>query len=341
MTEHDSDPPRPTTPHDGLFKFTFAQPEHARGLLRALLPADALALVDLDSLERVSGTFVDPELSELESDLLYRVNVAGREALVMVLIEHQSRSDPAMPFRLARYMMRALEEWSREHPTALKLPAIVPLVVAHAERAWSAPTSLLELYNVPDELRSALAPHLLNFRFLLDDLTSQSPEQLLQRQTTVFAKLVLFLLQRARTSSDLLDEMRSWLTLARAVSAIELADEEQVSIVAYTRVVAGIDPARMRSFLRDDLLNPNPDEVMSSAEKLIRMIGPPIWLEQGRNQGRSEGRAELLLRLLSRRFGPMSAEVETRLHHASSEELDAMGERVLDAKTLAEVLDPR
>ena len=60
-------------------------------------------------------------------------------------------------------------------------------------------------------------------------------------------------------------------------------------------------------------------------------------LERGLEQGREQGKTELLCRLLSRRFGPLPAEVETRLARATAADIDAWSLRILDAGTLADV----
>ncbi len=55
-------------------------------------------------------------------------------------------------------------------------------------------------------------------------------------------------------------------------------------------------------------------------------------------QGRSEGRAGLLAKLLAHRFGPLPGAAHERLAAASMEELDAIGERLLTARSLPEAL---
>lgn len=62
--------------------------------------------------------------------------------------------------------------------------------------------------------------------------------------------------------------------------------------------------------------------------------------EEGREEGRSEGEAALLLRLLARRFGPVSAATRQRIAEADADTLLVWGERVLDAKTLDDVWGP-
>jgi len=58
---------------------------------------------------------------------------------------------------------------------------------------------------------------------------------------------------------------------------------------------------------------------------------------QGMQQGVLQGESILLRRLLTRRFGVLPDIIETRLAHADSEQLEAWGDRVLDAKSLDEV----
>jgi len=61
----------------------------------------------------------------------------------------------------------------------------------------------------------------------------------------------------------------------------------------------------------------------------------------GKAEGRAEGRTALLTRQLTLRFGTLPSEVAARIAAASIEELDAIGERLLTARTLQEALDPR
>lgn len=84
--------------------------------------------------------------------------------------------------------------------------------------------------------------------------------------------------------------------------------------------------------------NPSPEE----QEFIVRMHN--TWekaRELGREQGHKEGELKILLRLLRARFGELPAATVARINAADVGELEQWGERVLDAKTLAEVLgDP-
>ena len=81
-------------PHDLFVRYTFGHPERAEAELRAVLPAYVVSEVDWSSLRQESGSVVDPELRETESDLLFTARLrTGRSLLLYVLLEHQSSVD--------------------------------------------------------------------------------------------------------------------------------------------------------------------------------------------------------------------------------------------------------
>jgi hypothetical protein len=63
------------------------------------------------------------------------------------------------------------------------------------------------------------------------------------------------------------------------------------------------------------------------------------YVALGKTEGRAEGVAALVIRQLTRRFGPLAEDVRNRLAAASIEELDTIGERLLTAATLQEAMD--
>ena len=59
------------TPHDALFKATYSDPARAAAHLASVLPAGLVARLDLDTLEVLPGSFIDPELAQSASDLRF------------------------------------------------------------------------------------------------------------------------------------------------------------------------------------------------------------------------------------------------------------------------------
>jgi predicted transposase/invertase (TIGR01784 family) len=103
-------PPDLPQPHDSFFKETFGRPEVAADFLQNYLPASVAALLQLDRLTPQRETFIDPDLQEHFSDLLYQAPLRdGEQANVYILFEHKSYPDRLVAFQLLRYMVRIWE----------------------------------------------------------------------------------------------------------------------------------------------------------------------------------------------------------------------------------------
>jgi hypothetical protein len=205
-------------PHDRFVKEVFARQDCAAAHLRAFLPPAVRAALDLRTLELVSGSFVDEALQEHHTDLLYRVRLAGREAFVYVLFEHQSTVDPLMALRVLRYVLRIWSRWQADHPGSQELPPVVPMVLYHGEGRWSAPTNLRQLQGQGRAELEALLAHAPSCGFVLVDLSDLEDEVLREvaREGAAFAGLALLTLKHVR-SIRLLERFARWRDLLRAV----------------------------------------------------------------------------------------------------------------------------
>ncbi|MGF6191755.1 putative transposase YdaD [Serratia sp. 509] len=122
------------TPHDATFRQFLTQPEVARDFMELHLPAELRAICDLNTLKLESGSFVEDNLRQYFSDVLYSLKTtAGDDGYVHVLIEHQSTPDQHMAFRLIRYAVAAMQR----HLEAghKKLPLVIPMLFYTGKRS--------------------------------------------------------------------------------------------------------------------------------------------------------------------------------------------------------------
>jgi flagellar biosynthesis/type III secretory pathway protein FliH len=73
-------------------------------------------------------------------------------------------------------------------------------------------------------------------------------------------------------------------------------------------------------------------------EQRVRGEGIKEGKKAGIKAGKKEGEREIVRKLLTLRFGPLSADAERRLRRASLATLERWAERVLTAKKLADVI---
>lgn len=323
------------SPHDAFFKAMFSQPENAIGQFKALLPPAVLAHLDLTTARVVPGSFVSEDLTTRHTDLLYEVQFGARPALLFILFEHQSWVDPALPVRLLIYITRIWEDWLRRNEGATQVPAVIPLVLYHGATAWTAATQLLDVIDLPADALAAVREHLPTFRFVLDDLTQRSDQDLRAREGAVLGRLALLLMRHLR---DLRPEPAKVDAFLRSVADLlsHLPHRDRVQSFRYILEVAERRPDAVQAALRGVASPRVLEDVMTAAEQL-RREGEQTGRLEGELTGRLLGKRSMLLRQLRVRFGQITPEVEQRITTSDEPSLDTWADRVLTATSVGDV----
>lgn len=337
-----------TGSHDSLIKWTFSNVRYAAVELRAMLPPALLAKLDLSTLQLRPGSFVDRDLRQSHTDLLYSVQLASRQAYIYLLLEHQSDPDGSMPFRLLAYLVRVwqdhLRRAERGSGTALPLPLIIPLVVHQGPNGWTKARHFHELFD-PELLQVEGVANLVpSFSFLLDDLVQQSDAALLARardQAELLVSLALWALRDARSRERLLNSLLQWAPIMQAAGQSDEGSEALATLWGYffmvTPDLSEHDFAQALSAALPDSQGPIMATLAEQWMKKGRAQGLAKGLEKGLEKGLNQGRRDTLARLLELKFGPTPDWAQTRLTAASREELARWTERVLGAESLEAV----
>lgn len=320
-----------STPHDALFRSIFSQPPQARAELRAVLPASLLQHFDLDSLTALDGTFLDESLRATSADLLFSVRQRrGGDALVYLLLEHQSTGDPQMALRLLGYLTRIWERDALLHP-GQKRPPIVPVLIHQGPRPWPWPTRhVASQVDADEDLVAELAPLHLDFGFVIDDLAGQSDSELLARGDDAIARLTLIALRNGRDHPRLLEHVAEMIRALevdlRGPTVVEALDRlaryvfhvsERPLPDVFEAIGAAVDPETRSS-------------LMTTAEHQIA-----AW----RAEGGLAARRACLIEILETRFGTVAAEVRRRIEEAPIEQLVAWFRRAAVANAASEVFE--
>jgi predicted transposase/invertase (TIGR01784 family) len=329
-------------PHDALFKFALAQPEHARGVLQTVVPPVLAEALDWSTLTLRPGNYVDIGLREQLTDLLYSATWrGGDEVFVYFLFEHQSTlptapNDGLMAFRLLRYQVQIWERWRADHPGEKALPMIIPIVMYHGTTPWSEPRSFDALLAVPPGVRPAVDPYLVQFAYVLDDVSKISDDELHEgARLTALAKLVTMLFKHARTRADLIQILGRWVDVMREVARAANGLEALARVVRYIlEVNEHVRSEALQALLEREIGPEAKDTIVTAAQQYIEQ-----GRQQGIQQGIQRGESAVLLRLVRQRFGDaVDPQIEQRIATASIEQLDTWTARVLSAATLAELL---
>jgi len=261
------------TPHDASFRQFLTQPDVARDFMEIHLPVEFRTLCCLNTLKLESGSFVEDDLRQYFSDVLYSMQTAtGDGGYIYVLIEHQSTPDKHMAFRLMRYavaaMQRHLEVGNK------KLPLVVPLLFYTGKRTpYPYSTNWLQEFDNP-----SLAGKLYGSDFPLIDITVIPDEAIVAHRRMA----ALTLLQKHIRHRDLAD-----LTgiLAPLLLSGYLSSAQILSLFNY--IIKAGDTTDAEAFLRGlaQQLPKYKETLMTIAQKLEQK-GIQMGFEKGEREAR-------------------------------------------------------
>ena len=152
-------------PHDKFFKETMSDAETARDFLMHYLPEGLVRLIDLDHLSLQKDSFIEKELQETFSDLLYKTSLAGQDTYLYFLFEHKSYLSTTTALQLLKYMVSIWAQKANKEK-AFTLPVIIPLVIYHGEDRWTASRSLSGLMEL-DTLPASITQYIPDFEFTI------------------------------------------------------------------------------------------------------------------------------------------------------------------------------
>ncbi len=269
------------TPHDAAFRSFLANPDVARDFLELHLPAEYRQLCDLSTLKLEPATFVEPDLHQYASDILWSVKTTGGEdGYVYTLIEHQSTENLYMPFRMLRYSVAAMQRHLEQHKT---LPLVIPVLFYHGERSpYPYSMNWLDCFENP-----ALAAKIYTKPFPLVDITVVDDNEIMNhRRMAALTLLMKHIRQR--------DMLMCLDNLVRALQDIQ--DEEQITVL-FNYLLNGSEHVTVE-FLQTlaQRLPQHEDSIMTLAERL-KQEGIQQGIQQGIQKGRMEEKLDIARQL--------------------------------------------
>ena len=267
------------------------------------LPDNIKQALNIQSLKLIQQSYIDNDLQESISDLVFSCELADKRAYLTLLVEHQSTPDRMLAFRAHHYQFGLLHSYRRQYPDRL-LPAVYTLVFYHgATSPYPYSLDLLDCFDDPLGLMQEVLYHSLP----LIDVNQLSDEQLKQQQWVGPMVLALKYIRAQDITPYALDILSSLVWHLEQTNTVELLQ----LLIKYLLNVGNIDD--IDAFIdknTEQLSDPIRSEIMTAAEKL-------------RDLGRQEGIEAVALAML--REGANSAFVSkvTDLPVATIERLRA------------------
>lgn len=270
--------------HDALFKQFLTHPDNARDFFAVHLPANILPLCDLSTLLLEPASFVERRLRQLHSDVLYSVQTTEGEGYIYCLIEHQSKPDRLMGFRLMHYAMSAISHHLKKSPADKTLPLVVPFLFYQGS-VCPYPYSMNWLDGFADP---ALAQQLYTRSFPLVDLSVLSDEEILTHKGVALLELVQ---KHIRTRDGLMAVLP---IIAQIINSQHNTVDQVRSVMEYI-AYQGYILDESRFFSQLIALSPEYKTMLTTIAEQLEQKGIEKGREEGIEVGIEKGRTEALI----------------------------------------------
>ncbi len=302
-------------PHDNLARLFLGKKWLFIDFLVNYLNPAMVDLLDLDRLVYESPAEVDGNLKGRLSDIRYATVFKNtRTPLdVFIFLEHQSTSQPYLPFRFLDYIVDAyrrlipeLEKSDRK--TRRLLPYPLAIILHHGKMPWKGPLTMGELVgSVP-----GLNRQVLDFPLQLIDLAAIPTDNL---KGDPFLLALLDSLQAA-SEKRLSERFEPIMARLKPAGRVEHVRDLLQGLVTYAAGLSfpkngmeiAIKTSRRLFGIKED------DTMAKTWMDALQEEGIEIGRAEGRAEGKAEGKAEAIVNILTARFGEFPASLKKRLN---------------------------
>lgn len=317
--------------HDKFFKETFSNVAVTKDFFTNYLPETVMKHIDMFTLEPQKDSFINNELEETFSDLLFKANIAGREGYLYLLFEHKSYPDKGIAFQVLRYMV---EIWEAKMDKEMgRLPIVIPLVIYHGKPDWRIPSSLGMMLSGYEELSDDLKVYVPNFDYLLYDVSTYTDEEIKGIAQT---KISLTLMRDIFTT----DTTKLLQSFYRSVHYLNELEDRQTGIEYFETMIRyllgsakQLTKRDMENMMREvEKAFPEGSDLTMTLADILReeglqqgvQQGLQQGLQQGFQQGKTEAMSQIANQQLFRKFGNIPSDIKESIATADSATLQLL-----------------
>ena len=314
--------------HDNPYKNFFSHKVMVVDLLKGFVDPKILQQIDLNTLEKKSGSYVTDDLRDREDDIIWRVKFQDKWLYLYLLLEFQSSDDWWMSLRICTYLGLLYQDIVKSEELAKGdlLPPVLPIVLYNGQNRWQSPLELAQLYHSIPEI---FKPYQTQLKYLLID-ESQYNNKVLESLGGSVGNIVGVLFQLENSTSPQQFE-KALVYLIRWLKKPEQESLQRVFNIWIKRVLL---PRKLPGQSLPDTQKLYEVQMMLSERK---DNWTEQWKQEGRQEGRQEGEAAILLRMINKKFGLVSFETRQKIEQADSETLLLWSDNLLTVNTVDEV----
>lgn len=317
------------TPHDKFFKEMFSKKEVAESFIKNYFPQDLLELFNTDDLEITKDSFVDEDLKEFFSDVVYRVKLDDHDAFIYCLFEHKSYPDKKVSLQLLKYMTKIWNLYLKQNNSG-KLPVILPLLIYHGGKRYNIDKRFSSRFNIQANTEKFIP----DFEYLLYDFSKYSDLEIIG---SIQLQIVLKILHTSFIDDDYAKIFADILKLIKKLNDAESILEYFTTGMKYILEIKDYDFDVMHN--KVNLIIPERSETFMSTANKLREEGKLDGIKKGIKEGRKEELIETIVHLTVKKLDIDSfpKELEKSLYNNEIGTLKIIRDNLLTIKSLEDL----
>jgi len=297
--------------HDGFFRKLMSEPKRAKDYLNEFLPEHIKEVVDFDSMEQTSESYVDDKLKQSFSDVVFNVNSKQGQAInFCFLFEHKSYIDEKAPFQMLHYISSAmLKRVENDEPQRL----IIPILFYHGKSSWA----YKPVGQHFEEIDDALRVYLPGFDYLYHNFHEKQDEEIKTVSNTLLATAILAM-KHFYDQGYLLDNMRLFL-----IGSVDGQGNFYKPLAVYL-----FDKLREQIAEIQEAMNDLPTPLKSEAMSILDVYeaqGIEKGIEKGKAEGESKKTRQACINMINDGF---TNEVICRILEVEEDYVEALREEL-------------
>ncbi len=196
-------------PHDKRFKELFANKSQFISLLKDCVKEPWVNDIDESTLRKSNNSFILQDFSEKEADIVYEAILNDEKIIFYILLEHQSKVDHRMPYRLLLYIVEMLRYYYNNADVTVrdskdfKFPVVFPIVLFTGSEKWTVPINIKEMFSNPEQF----GEYVLNFKYMLLDAKGYNESELKMFSSKLLG--IILLLEKSKNDVEFYGNIRN------------------------------------------------------------------------------------------------------------------------------------
>lgn len=269
--------------HDKIFKEILQDPKEMAQLINNFTKHKVIA----GELENYSENYITKDFKYKQADIVYKI----KDEEIYFLIEHQTKVDYSMPYRILNYCVEiirsAVEEQKITQPK-YKYPKVVPIVIYTGNAKWKASNS----FAMSQINKKGYEDEIIDLNYKLVDVNKYEIETLLQCKTLLGNIMIL---EKCKNNEDVVN------CLKRIIENTKNKDIEKLKriiIYLYQEIEEDSKKEIIKIFEESEC-----EEKMSTIQERIGAEfrnNRRIARREGRAEGLAEGLAQAIKQTIER-----------------------------------------